>query len=108
MPDAPSEFWSVPLPTGAEPPFGVFINGVQKAEGADYTVEGRWLRFREPLKPKVQIGFRRRVALLAGIGVYKDLKADSVDLQYHVAGRVRSQSGLPIIPPQTPLGDESH
>ena len=97
--------WSVPLPAGAEPPYEVFVNGLAKTEGGDYTVEGRWLRFSQPLNPKVQMGLARRMSLLMGVGVYKDLKADVVDLQYRVGGQVRSQSGLPIIPPQDPLSD---
>ncbi len=40
--------------------------------------------------------------LLAGIGVYGDLKADVVDLQYHSGGRPQLASGLPVIPPRDP------
>jgi hypothetical protein len=42
----------------------------------------------------------RRIMLLLGIGVYGDLKADQVDVQYHSGGRAQLASGLPIIPPQ--------
>ena len=98
--------WSVPLPAGAEPPYEVFVNGLPQREGEDYAVEGRWLRFSRALQPKVAMGFRRRISLLMGVGVYNDLTADVVDLQYRVGGGVRSESGLPIIPPQDPLGAE--
>ena len=63
--------WSVALPEGAEPPFQVWVNGEPKEEGPDYRVEGRWLRFATPLRPKVRHkGVGRRMMLLAGIGVF--------------------------------------
>ena len=61
--------WSVALPNGAEPPFQVWVNGEPREEGADYAVEGRWLRFSSPLRPKVRRkGLGGRMMLLAGIG----------------------------------------
>jgi hypothetical protein len=99
MPDS-APVWSVPLPQGAEPPYQVFVNGEPRTEGEDYTVEGRWLRFSRKLVAKPPLGMGRRVMLLLGIGVYGDLKADVVDVQYHSGGRAQLASGLPIIPPQ--------
>lgn len=93
--------WSVALPEGAESPFQVWVNGEPKEEGPDYRVEGRWLRFTQPLRPKPRTqGLGRRMMLLAGIGVYGDQKADVVDLRYHVAGRMQHATELPIIPPE--------
>jgi len=95
--------WSVALPEGAEPPFQVWVNGAPREEGADYTVEGRWLRFTTPLvpaTPRAKRGFGRRMAMLAGAGVYSDQQADVVDLRYHRAGTVQHATGLPVIPPQ--------
>jgi hypothetical protein len=94
--------WSVPLPEGAEPPYQVFVNGEPRNEGDDYTVEGRWLRFTSRLVPRPKLGAGQRLMLLIGIGVYGDLKADVVDLQYHAGGTPRLASNLPIIPPQEP------
>lgn len=92
--------WSVALPEAAEPPFQVWVNGEPKEEGTDYRVEGRWLRFATPLRPKPRTqGFGRRMMLLAGIGVYGDQKADVVDLRYHVGGRMQHATELPVIPP---------
>lgn len=92
--------WSVALPEGAEPPFQVWVNGEPKDEGTDYRVEGRWLRFTTPLRPKPRTqGFGRRMMLLAGIGVYGDQKADVVDLRYHAGGRMQHATELPVIPP---------
>jgi hypothetical protein len=92
--------WSVALPEGAEPPFQVWVNGEPRDEGTHYRVEGRWLRFRTPLQPKMRAkGLGRRLMLLAGIGVYGDQKADVVDLRYHAGGRVQHATDLPILPP---------
>lgn len=92
--------WSVALPEGAEAPFQVWVNGEPKVEGVHYDVQGRWLRFRDPLTPKVRAkGLGRRMMLLAGIGVYGDQKADVVDVRFHVGGRIQHATDLPIIPP---------
>ena len=94
-----SPAWSVPIPDGAERPFTVFVNGTPRVEGADFSVEGRWIRFATPLKPKPKLGFGGRLMLTIGVGVYGDLKADVVDLQYHVGGRPQLANDLPVIPP---------
>ena len=76
------------------------MNGEPRDEGTQYHVEGRWLRFRTPLQPKVRAkGLGRRLMLLAGIGVYGDQKADVVDLRYHADGRIQHATDLPILPP---------
>ncbi|MGB1712173.1 MAG: hypothetical protein ACPHP1_06360 [Miltoncostaeaceae bacterium] len=94
------DVWSVALPEGAKPPFQVWVNGEPREEGSDYAVEGRWLRFSSPLRPKVRRrGLGGRMVMLAGIGVYGDQKADVVDLRYHVGGHVKHATELPIIPP---------
>lgn len=95
--------WSVALPAGAEPPYTVFVNGVQQREDEDFTVDGRWLRFRSPLKVRPRLSPRQRIMLAIGIGVYGDLTADVVDIQYRARGEPRSATGLPVIPPQEPL-----
>lgn len=96
------DVWSVALPEGAEPPLQVWVNGEPREEGVHFTVEGRWLRFTTPLvpKPREKKGFGRRMALLAGVGVYGDQQADVVDLRYHRGGRIQHATGLPVIPPQ--------
>jgi hypothetical protein len=99
MSDSP--IWNVALPAGAEPPFAVWVNGEPRHEGEHYTVEGRWLRFTTPLVPKIKKrGFGRNMVLLAGVGVYGDQKADVVDLQYYVGGRMQHATELAIIPPE--------
>jgi hypothetical protein len=88
------------LPAGAEPPFEVYVNAQRREEGMDYVVEGRWLRFSTPLKPQPKLGIGRRLMLAFGIGVYGDLKGDTVDVSYRSGGRSALASGLPIIPPR--------
>jgi hypothetical protein len=94
-----SRSWSVALPAGAEPPYLVFVNGEERTEGTDYTVDGRWLRFGTPLRPPKKLGLGAKTLLAIGIGVY-GRAGDSVDVRYHAAGQPQFASGLPIIPPQ--------
>jgi hypothetical protein len=90
--------WRVPLPRGAEPPFRVFVNGVPQEQGRDYEVAEGELRFSKPLE-KERLGLGRWTAIFLGLfGSYG--KNDAVDLQYHLAGRPMSATGLDIIPPK--------
>ena len=95
----PVRVWSVPIPEGAGPPFTVYVNGAPRHQDADFTVEDRWIRFAQPLKPVKKPGFGGKVMLSLGIGVYGEEKADTIDLQYHVDGKPRLATGLPVIPP---------
>ena len=90
--------WRVPLPRGAEPPFRVFVNGVPQAAGSDYEVVGGELHFFKPLE-KERLGVGRWTAMFLGLwGSYG--KNDQVDVQYRLAGRDVSATGLEIIPPE--------
>ena len=92
--------WRVPLPRGAEPPFRVFVNGVPQQEGRDFRIAEGELRFTKPLE-KERLGVGRWTAIFLGLwGSYG--KNDSVDLQYRLAGREMSATGLQIIPPDQP------
>ena len=87
--------WLVQLPRGAQPPYRVFINGVEQHEGEDYVIRGGALHFSRPLEKEGQLGFWRWTAMFFGIfGTYR--KNDSVDVQYNVGGRPRLVSGLDI------------
>ncbi|HEY5052809.1 MAG TPA: hypothetical protein VII45_05310, partial [Solirubrobacterales bacterium] len=56
----------VKLPAGAEPPFTVFINGVEQSLGADYNIEAGEIVFtRQILKEKVGTG--RWLAMYLGL-----------------------------------------
>jgi hypothetical protein len=90
--------WRVPLPRGAEPPFRVFVNGVPQEQGRDYELGEGELLFSKPLE-KERIGLGRWTAMFLGLfGSYG--KNDTVDVQYQLAGRQVSATGLEIVPPQ--------
>jgi hypothetical protein len=85
----------VRLPRGAEPPYRVFVNGVEQREGQDYVVTRGRLEFTQPLAKEGKLGLWRWALMFFGIaGTYR--KNDSVDVQYTVNGRVRLVSGLDI------------
>jgi hypothetical protein len=89
--------WRVPLPRGAERPYGVFVNGVPQREGVDYEVVGRELHFSRPLE-KERIGLGRWTAMFLGLfGTYG--KNDSIDVQYKLGDRDAVATGLDIIAP---------
>ncbi len=86
----------VRIPMGAEPPFTVFINGVEQAEGADYQVEGSEIAFDRPIV-KEKIGTSRWLAMYLGLfGTYR--KNETIDLQFSKGGKVELRSDLPVIP----------
>jgi hypothetical protein len=93
---------AVALPAGAEPPIRVFVNGAQRTEGADYVVEDGVLRFTPPLRAQPSLGLARKAMLAMGIGVYGDLKGDTLDVQYQRAGKPQSAS-LPLSSGRGPL-----
>lgn len=106
MPEQPAprraDEWRVALPEGAAPPYRVFLNGVAQQPDRDYRIDGRWLCFDRPLTPKPPLGGWRKLVLSLGIGVYGDLTADVVDLQFTRGGTRASATNLPIIPPPDP------
>lgn len=87
----------VALPAGAEPPFRVYVNGEERAEGTGFVVEGGSLRFTPPLHAQPPLGLGRKVLLGIGIGVYGDLKGDTLDVQYRTGGQTRVVT-LPLTP----------
>jgi hypothetical protein len=86
------------LPRGARPPFRVWLNGVEQAEGADYAVQGDRLRFDRHLAKEGRLGIWNWLMLLLGVrGTYR--KNDCVDVQYESAsGQTRLASGLDLEP----------
>ena len=84
----------VKLPAGAEPPFTVFINGVEQAEGADYEVRGREIVFSRQIV-KERVGKSRWLAMYLGLwGTYR--KNETIDLQFRRAGKTELLSDLPV------------
>lgn len=88
----------IKLPARAEPPFTVFINGVEQSAGEDYSIEGREIVFSRPIV-KEKIGTSRWLAMYLGLwGTYR--KNETVDLEFHRDGKVQLLSDLPIVPYQ--------
>jgi hypothetical protein len=73
----------IKLPARAEPPFTVFINGIEQSEGSDYAVEGTEIVFSRPIV-KEKMGTGRWLAMYLGLfGTYR---------------KVQLVSDLPIVP----------
>ncbi len=81
---------AVPLPAGAEPPIRVFVNGEEWVEGTDFTVDGAAVRFHRTLRAQPPLGLGRKIMLAIGIGVYGDLKGDTLDLGYRQGTATRT------------------
>jgi hypothetical protein len=85
----------VRLPRGAEPPFTVFINGVEQSEGSDYHVAAGEIVFHRPILKEAKVGIGRWLAMLIGLfGTYRT--HETVDLQFQRRGKVELASDLPI------------
>jgi hypothetical protein len=90
----------VRLPAGAEPPFTVFINGIEQSLGTDYSIEAGEVVFSRPIV-KEKVGAGRWLAMYLGLfGTYR--KNETVDVQFHRDGKVQLRSDLPVVPyPET-------
>lgn len=86
----------VKLPAGAEPPFTVFINGIEQSEGADYSIGDGEIVFSRPIV-KEKVGAGRWLAMYLGLfGTYR--KDETIDLQFSRDGKVQLLSDLAVIP----------
>ena len=86
----------VKIPAGAEPPFTVFINGIEQSEGADYGVEGSEIVFTRPIV-KEKMTTSRWLAMYLGLfGTYR--KDEKVDIHFKREGKDELVADLPIIP----------
>jgi hypothetical protein len=87
----------VRLPRGAEPPFGVFVNGVRQTKGEDYTVQGREITFARPIVKEGKVGGVRWLAMLFGLfGTYR--KHEVVDVEYRLRGETKLASDVEVVP----------
>ena len=85
----------VKLPAGAEPPFTVFINGIEQSPES-YRIEGGEIHFGRPIV-KEKVGASRWLAMYLGLwGTYR--KNETIDLQFTKAGKVELRSDLPVVP----------
>jgi len=86
----------VKIPAGAEPPYTVFINGVEQTEGGDFDIEDRELVFTRPIV-KEEMGTSRWLAMYLGLwGTYR--KDEKVDIQFQRDGKTELVADLPIVP----------
>jgi hypothetical protein len=86
----------VKLPRGAEPPFAVFVNGVEQRQGVDYDVRGGEIVFTRQIV-KERVGAGRWLAMYLGLfGTYR--KDETIDLQLNRSGKVELVSDLPVEP----------
>lgn len=91
----------VRLPADAEPPFTVFINGVEQSKET-YRIEAGEIVFGRPIV-KEKVGTGRWLAMYLGLfGTYR--KNETIDLQFTKDGKVELRSDLPVIP--YPEGEE--
>jgi ATP-dependent exoDNAse (exonuclease V) alpha subunit len=85
----------VKLPAGAEPPFTVFINGIEQGKER-YRIEGGEIVFDHPIV-KEKVGAGRWLAMYLGLfGTYR--KNETIDLQFARKGKIELRSDLPVIP----------
>lgn len=85
----------VKLPAGAEPPFTVFINGVEQPKES-YRIEAGEIDFGRPIV-KEKVGTSRWLAMYLGLwGTYR--KNETIDLQFTKNGKIELRSDLPVIP----------
>ena len=87
----------VRLPRGAEPPYGVFVNGVRQDEGSDYRVQDREITFARPIVKEGKVSGVRWLAMLLGLfGTYR--KHEVVDVEYRLGGATRLASDVDVLP----------
>ena len=86
----------VKLPAGAEPPFTVFINGIEQSKGS-YRIESGEIVFDRPIV-KEKVGTGRWLAMYLGLfGTYR--KNETIDLQFARKGKIELRSyEVPVVP----------
>ena len=84
----------VRLPSGAERPIQVFVNGLEQSEGGDYTLHGREIVFSRPLV-KERVGRGRWLAMALGLfGSYG--RNETVDIHFRRAGQTEVVSDAEV------------
>ncbi|MDX6564768.1 MAG: hypothetical protein QOE10_430 [Gaiellales bacterium] len=82
------------VPPGTEEILAVFVNGVEKKEGEDFTILPDRVRFNPPLVRRERVSRIGSLLLSVGIGVYP--KGDIVDVQVRRRGVVDVVRGRPV------------
>jgi hypothetical protein len=86
----------VRVPDGVGRPFQVFVNGVEQAEGSDFTVTGAWIVFAQELVPPRQDNAR---SVFRGFFFGRYRTEHVVDLACQIGGRAHVYSRMQIEPP---------
>jgi hypothetical protein len=82
------------LPSGAQRPIVVYVNGVVQREGADYELRGGGIVFNRQII-KERVGGARYLAMLLGLfGTYR--KNETVDVEYTLRGQTKLASDVQI------------
>jgi hypothetical protein len=85
----------VRLPSGAERPIQVFVNGLEQKESEDYSVHGREILFSRPLV-KEKVSKSRWLAMTLGLfGSYG--KNETVDVHFRRGGKTQVISDAEIV-----------
>jgi hypothetical protein len=83
----------VRLPASAEPPFAVFINGIEQSNET-YRIEAGEIVFDRPIV-KEKVGTGRWLAMYLGLfGTYR--KNETIDLQFERGGKTELISDRPV------------
>ena len=83
------------MPSGAERPIQVFINGLEQNEGTDYSIRGHEVVFSRPLV-KEKVSKSRWLAMTLGLfGSYG--KNESVDVHFRRGGKTQVVSDAEIV-----------
>jgi hypothetical protein len=86
----------VKIPAGAEPPFTVFVNGIEQSEGGDYGIEGDEIVFTRPIVKEKMTTSRWLAMYLGFFGTYR--KDETIDLQFARNGKIELLSDLDVVP----------
>jgi hypothetical protein len=84
------------LPSGAERPIQVFINGTEQQEGSDFSIHDQLVVFSRPLV-KEKVSRSRWLAMSLGLfGSYG--KNETVDVHFRRGGKTQVISDAEILP----------
>jgi hypothetical protein len=86
----------VRLPSRAEPPIQVFINGTEQREGSDFSIHNELIVFTRPIV-KEKVSKSRWLAMSLGLfGSYG--KNETVDVHFQHHGKVQVITDAEILP----------
>lgn len=86
----------VRLPSGAEPPIHVYVNGTEHREGEDFSIHDELIVFSRPII-KEKVGKGRWLAMSLGLfGSYGE--NETVDVHFKRGGKTEVLSDAEILP----------